>query len=212
VDLLGRAATNLDRAFTAPSHHGDRPDCSSFPRIRQALAPLRVRPFGRLLTSYTVNSIGDSVGIVALAVLVYAETKDPLATTALFLTAEFLPAFIAPAVTARVDQLALRRVLPLIYVIEAVLFGLMAFVATEFALILILVLTFLDGIFMLTARGLTRSALNEVLGPEDLLREGNGLINVGFALSSVGGAALGGLLVELMGVSRRSPSTPRRSP
>jgi predicted MFS family arabinose efflux permease len=40
-----------------------------------------------------------------------------------------------------------------------------------------------------------------VLQPEGLLREGNGLLNVGFAAASVGGAALGGLLVDLFGVS-----------
>ncbi len=171
------------------------------PGIGQALAPLRVRPFGRLLTSYTVNSIGDAVGIVALAILVYAETRDPFATTALFIAAEFLPAFLAPALTARVDQLSLQRVLPVIYLVEAVLFGLMALVASEFVLVLVIVLTFADGVFMLTARGLTRGALNDVLEPEGLLRQGNGLINIGFAVSSVGGAALGGLLVELLGVS-----------
>lgn len=133
--------------------------------------------------------------------LVYAETKDPLATAALFLVAEFLPAFLAPALTARVDQLSLRRVLPAIYLAEAALFGLLALVATEFLLPSVLVLTFLDGILMLTARGLTRGAVNAVLSPHRLLREGNGLINVGFAVSSVGGAALGGLMVELLGVS-----------
>ncbi len=126
-------------------------------------------PFGRLLTSYTVNSIGDAVGIVALAVLVYAETKDPLATTALFIAAEFLPAFLAPAVTARVDQLSLRRVLPAIYLLEAVLFGLLALIAQSFLLPAVLLITFIDGVFMLTARGLTRGALNEVLTPKKLL-------------------------------------------
>ena len=61
--------------------------------------------FGRLLFSYTTNSIGDYVGLVALAVLVYGETQDPLATTALFIAAQFLPAFVAPVLTAKVDQL-----------------------------------------------------------------------------------------------------------
>ena len=56
--------------------------------------------FGRLLFSYTTNSIGDYVGLVALAVLVYRETEDPLATTALFVSAQFLPAFFAPMLTA----------------------------------------------------------------------------------------------------------------
>lgn len=174
---------------------------SSVRPIRQALAPLRVRPFGRLLISYTVNSVGDVAGIVALALLVYEETKDPLATTALFIAAEFLPAFLAPALTARIDQLSLRRVLPCIYLLEAALFGILALVATSFLLPLVLLLTFVDGIFMLTARGLTRSGLNDVLAPRGLLREGNALINVGFATSSVCGAALGGVLVELLGVS-----------
>ena len=60
---------------------------------------------------------------------------------------------------------------------------------------------------MLTARGLSRGAVNEVLQPPGLLREGNGLLNLGFAAASVGGAALGGLLVEafsgLDGAARR---------
>jgi predicted MFS family arabinose efflux permease len=43
--------------------------------------------------------------------------------------------------------------------------------------------------------------VNGVLGPPRLLREGNGLLNVGFAISSVGGAALGGLLVDTYGAS-----------
>ena len=70
------------------------------PAIRANLAPLRVPAFGRLLFSYTTNSIGDYVGLVALAVLVYHETEDPLATTALFIAAQFLPAFVAPVLTA----------------------------------------------------------------------------------------------------------------
>src|SRR5919108_2266681 len=93
------------------------------PPIRANLAPLRVPAFGRLLFSYTTNSIGDYVGLVALAVLVYGETEDPLATTALFIAAQFLPAFFAPALTAKVDQQPLRRALPAIYAAEAVVFG-----------------------------------------------------------------------------------------
>ena len=43
--------------------------------VRGRLAPLAVRPFNRLLSSYTLNELGDSVGIVALAVLVYDRTQ-----------------------------------------------------------------------------------------------------------------------------------------
>ena len=156
--------------------------------------------FGRLLFSYTTNSIGDYVGLVALAVLVYRETSDPLATTALFMAAQFLPAFLAPMLTARTDQQSLRVVLPAIYAAEAVVFVLLALFAATFSLVAVLVLALVDGILMLTARGLSRGAVNAVLQPRGLLREGNGLLNVGFAAASVGGAALGGLLVKAFGV------------
>jgi MFS family permease len=159
-----------------------------------------VPAFGRLLFSYTTNSIGDYVGLVALAVLVYGETGDPLATTALFIAAQFLPAFLAPMLTARVDQQSLRRVLPSIYATEAVVFALLAVLAGSFSLAPVLALALLDGVLMLTARGLSRGAVNGVLRPKGLLREGNGLLNVGFAAASVGGAALGGLLVDLFGI------------
>lgn len=141
------------------------------------------------------------MGLVALAVLVYAETKDPLATTALFIAAEFLPAFVAPILTARTDQLALRKALPALYTGEAVAFGLLALLADSFALAPVLALALVDGVLMLTARGLSRGAVNTVLQPHDQLREGNGLLNVGFAVASVGGAALGGLLVSVAGVA-----------
>ena len=156
--------------------------------------------FGRLLFSYTTNSIGDYVGLVALALLVYGETEDPLATTALFIAAQFLPAFVAPMLTAKVDQRPLRRVLPAIYAAEAVVFAVLALLAGSFSLAPVLALALVDGALMLTARGLSRGAVNEVLQPAGLLREGNGLLNLGFAAASVGGAALGGLLVDAFGI------------
>jgi MFS family permease len=159
-----------------------------------------VPAFGRLAFSYTTNSIGDYVGLVALAVLVFRETRDPLATTALFIAAQFLPAFIAPAVTARIDQLQLRKSLPSIYAGEAVVFALLALLAGSFSLPAVLALALLDGVLMLTARGLSRGAVNAVLQPVRLLREGNGLLNIGFAVASVGGSALGGALVSIFGV------------
>lgn len=165
------------------------------------LAPIRVRPFGRLLASYSINDLGDAVGALALAVLVYDHTDSALATTALFVCMRFLPALLAPALTARLDQLDSRRILPLIYVVEAIAFGVLVILAENFALILVLAVALVDGTLALTARGLTRGAIARVLTPRDLLREGNGLVNVGFAVASVGGAAVGGLLVESAGVA-----------
>ena len=87
-----------------------------------------------------------------------------------------------------------------LYVGEAVCFGLLALLASSFSLPLVLALALIDGILMLTARGLSRGAVNAVLRPAGELRAGNGLLNIGFAISSVGGAALGGLLVDQLGV------------
>ena len=203
-DTANRNRHQLARHLAADgaSRALDRPPVNAAPPIRTQLAPLRVPAFGRLLFSYTTNSIGDYVGLVALAVLVYGETRDPLATTALFIAAQFLPAFIAPALTAHVDQLALRRVLPTIYVGEALVFALLALLADEFlARRRCSLLALVDGVLMLTARGLSRGAVNAILQPVGVLREGNGLLNIGFAIASVGGSALGGLLVAWFSVA-----------
>jgi Major Facilitator Superfamily len=132
---------------------------------------------------------------------VYGETKDPLATSGLFLAAQFLPAFGAPALTAKIDQTPLRRTLTGLYLAEALLFVGLALLAEHFALWAVLLLTFIDGALMLTARGLTRGAVSAILQPTGALRQGNGLLNLGFAIASVLGAALGGVLVDRLGVT-----------
>jgi MFS family permease len=171
-------------------------------RVRGRLAPLGVRPFSRLLSSYTLNELGDSVGIVALAILVFDRTGDVAATSAFFIVGKFLPALLAPALTARLDQVSLRRTLPGIYFVEALVFAALAMIADgNFVLALVLALALVDGSLAVTARGLTRGAVGTVLEPAGLLKEGNALMNIGFALSSVGGSALAGLLVAQFGLS-----------
>ena len=170
--------------------------------MRGRLAPLAIRPFGRLLSSYTLNELGDSVGLVALAVLVYDRTQDVAATTAFFFAAKFLPALLAPLLTARVDQVAVRRSLPALYVLEALAFAALALIAHgDFLLVPVLVLGLVDGTLALTGRGLTRGAVATILQPAELLKEGNALLNVGFALSAVFGTALGGLLIAELGLA-----------
>jgi hypothetical protein len=170
--------------------------------VRGRFAPLAVRPFSRLLASYTVNELGDAVGIVALAVLVYDRTEAVAPTAAFFIAAKFLPALIAPALTARIDQLALRRSLPGVYVLEAGVFAALALVASgDFILPLVLALGLLDGALAITGRSLTRGAVATILQPAALLKEGNALMNIGFAIASVGGAALAGLLIAEFGIA-----------
>ena len=128
--------------------------------MRGRFAPLAVRPFGRLLASYTVNELGDAVGIVALAVLVYNRTEAVAPTAAFFIVAKFLPALVAPALTARLDQAALRRSLPALYTVEAAVFAALALIADgNFVLPLVLALGLLAGALAITGRGLTRGAV-----------------------------------------------------
>ena len=78
----------------------------------------------------------------------------------------------------------------------------LAFVADgNYLLIVVLGLALLDGSLAITARGLTRGAVGALMQPAGLLREANGLLNVGFAAAAVGGAALAGLMVTEFSLS-----------
>ena len=170
--------------------------------MRGRLEPLSRPPFGRLFGSYTLNELGDSAGLVAMALLVYEESGDAAATGAFFVAARFIPAFVAPALTARLDQLDLGRTLGGLYVIEALVFAVLAFTADgRYLLVVVLGLSLLDGTLAITARGLTRGAVGSLMQPAGLLREANGLLNVGFAAAAVGGAALAGLMVAEFSLS-----------
>jgi MFS family permease len=166
-----------------------------------ALAPLRLSGFRKLAAAYAINDVGDMVGAVALAILVFDRTGDALATTALFVSARFVPALLAPALTARIDNLATGRTLAALHALEAVFFLLLAMLATSsFSLAPILALALADGILALTARSLMRGSVAGITEPAGLLREGNAIFNVIFAASTAAGPALAGLLIAWQGV------------
>lgn len=160
---------------------------------------LAVPGFQRLAFSYSVNELGDNLGAVALALLVLDETDSVVAVAAVLLAAKVLPAFLAPALTARLDRTAVRRSLPALYCAEALVFAILALVAGAFWLPAVLGLALIDGTLALTGRGLSRAAAAAVLQPAGLLRQGNSILNVSFAVTSAGGPALGGLITALGG-------------
>ena len=90
--------------------------------MRKSLRPLRLPGFRQLATAYTVNELGNWIGEIALAVLVYNETGSPLATAALFMGMVFAPSLIGQGVIARLEVMGTRRVLPALYLGEAVAF------------------------------------------------------------------------------------------
>jgi MFS family permease len=163
---------------------------------------MRVAGFPRLAVSYSVNELGDNLGVVALAILVLDGTDSALATAGLFICARFLPALAAPWLTARLDRQAVNRSLPLLYALEAIAFaGLALIAAGTFALAAVLVLAFVDGTLALTGRGISRAAVATLLLPHGTLREGNALLNAAFAITSAAGPAAAGVLVATAGAS-----------
>ncbi len=156
---------------------------------------LRLPAYRRLLAAYALNELAWSVGTLALAVLVYRRTGSVVGSSAFFLCSQFLPALISPAVVARLDQRAPRRVLPALYALEGCLFLLLAFAASRFSLLPVLILALADGVVAVTARALSRAATVEVLTPAGLLREGNALTNAAFSICFMAGPALGGVVV-----------------
>jgi predicted MFS family arabinose efflux permease len=155
---------------------------------------LRCEGFPRLLGAYAVNELGDSFGLLALAVLVYDRTGDPLATTALFLVSKFLPALVAPLATARLDRVRIARAGPWIYLAEAVVFAILALLGEQLALGVVLGLALLDGTLALTGRSLVRAATASVLIERDALRAGNSVMNLVFAVAATAGPAAAGLV------------------
>jgi hypothetical protein len=147
------------------------------------------------LAAYTLNDLAWSVGSLALALLVYRRTGSAIGAMAYFLCSQFVPALVAPFAVARIDQRATRIVLPALYATEAVAFLALAWVASNFSLVPILVLTIADGIVALTARPIARAATVAVTAPAGLLREANALTNAAFSICFMGGPALGALVV-----------------
>lgn len=164
------------------------------------LDPLRRRVFRRLAATYTVNELGDWMGIVALSVLVFEQTDSAFATTGLFLGTRFLPALLAPILVTRGERPPPRFALPVIYCGEAAAFGGLALLAGDFSLPAVIALATIDGALALTARALTRTVVAVQLERSGELRAGNALLNIAFTGGSALGPALAGILVAAAGV------------
>lgn len=162
-------------------------------------AVLSATTFRRLLAAYGLNELTWSFGTISLAVLVYQRTGSALGSAAFFLCSQFGPALASPLFVARLAGVNYRRVLPVLYGLEAALFGLLAWLAMNFSLVPILAVTLVDGIVALSARAVARTATVDVLRPGKLLPEGNAVINVVFSVCFMAGPAIGGLVVAAGG-------------
>jgi MFS family permease len=168
--------------------------------MRRSLSPLRLRGFPQLASAYTINELGNWVGEIALAVLVFDQTGSPLATTALFLGMQFAPSLIGQGVIARLEVTGTRVALPALYLGEAAAFVALAATVDNFSLAIVIALAVVDGTLAIAARAFTRASAAAVLSPSGRLREGNAIINVGFTAAGAAGPAIAGVVVAALGV------------
>ncbi len=164
-----------------------------------ALAPLRLPGFRRLALAYNVNELGNWLGEIALAVLVFDQTGNALATAALFVGMQFVPAVFAQGLVARIEVTGSKIGLPLVYAGEGATFLALAAMADDFLLPVVIALAAVDGTLALAGRSFTRAAVAAVLAPSGQLREGNAIINVGFTAAGALGPLLAGLVVAGIG-------------
>ncbi|MEA2430117.1 MAG: hypothetical protein QOI19_590 [Thermoleophilaceae bacterium] len=164
-----------------------------------ALKTLRIPAFRRLAVAYTINRFGDTLGLIALAGVVYAKTGSAAATTALFMAMEFLPSLAAPAVAARLDRIAVAPTLAAVFGVEAVCFGVLATLTHHFSLVAFLAIVAFDGVLAIAGRAICRGAAAQVLDTTDQLRDGNAVINLLYSPAFALGAFAGGATVATVG-------------
>jgi predicted MFS family arabinose efflux permease len=165
--------------------------------VRQVL---KISVYRRLLVAYTLNELALGVGSLALSFLVYHRTGSAIAAMGFFLCSLVVPALIAPSLVARLDRRPSRQVLAALYLLEAVAYAALAWVADRFELAPVLVIALVDGTIALTARALARTASVGVLNPVGLLAQGNAVMNAAFSICFMIGPAIAGLIVVGPGV------------
>jgi len=182
-------------------------------------SPLRSPRLRRILASYTVNRLGTWIGTVALMLAVFDHTHSAVGVAALLLAWQALPAFVVPALVARVEASRRRSELSGLYFFEAVATASLAFLLWHFWLPAVLLFAALDGTAALAATSLLRSELartardqvqaqsERTMGSDESLedeaqeaeRKANAALNVAFSVTFVTGPVLGGVLVAAAG-------------
>ena len=153
--------------------------------------------FAPLAVTYGLSEVVDWLTTVALAVLVFDATHNAIATTLLFVFSKFVPAFGAPAVTARIDGIAPRRTLPALYALQSAAFaGMAAAGASPAGLV---PLATMAGAAALVSRAIVRASVASALPDPDELRKGNSVLNVIFSSVFAIGPAVAGAAVAVAG-------------
>lgn len=181
--------------------------------------PLRSPRLRRIIAAYTINRLGTWFGLVALSIAVFDHTHSAVAVAALLISGQVLPAFVVPALVARVEASARRSELSALYLFEAVTTAALAVLLWHFWLPAILLLAALDGTAALAASALLRAAAaraareqvaagnGSAMRPgEDLQdaaraaeRKANAVLNIAFSGTLVLGPGIAGVVVAAAG-------------
>jgi MFS family permease len=182
-------------------------------------SPLRSRQLRRILVAYTINRLGSWVGLVALSLAVFDHTHSPLAVAALLFAWQAVPAFLVPALVARVEASSRRSELSGLYFFEALSTVALVIFLSHFWLPAVLLLAALDGTAALTANALLRAAVaraasdhvaelpegaagahqNRETDVQEAERKANAALNVAFSVAFVAGPVIGGGVVAAAG-------------
>jgi predicted MFS family arabinose efflux permease len=172
----------------------------------------------RILAAYTVNRLGTWFGYVALSVAVFDNTHSAISVAALLVAGQALPAFVAPALAARIEASPRRGELSALYLFEGAITALIAILLWHFWLPAILLLAALDGTAALAASALlraetARAARMQAQEDWDSNRDGQDLeafslaaerqananINIAFSATFMFGPAIAGVVVAAAG-------------
>jgi MFS family permease len=123
------------------------------------LSPLQSPRLRRIIAAYTINRLGNWVGYVALSLAVFDHTHSALAVAAVLVAAQALPAFLVPAVVARIESSDRRGALSWLYAFEAITTAALAVLLWHFWLPAMLLLAALDGTAGVAASALLRAEL-----------------------------------------------------
>ncbi len=184
--------------------------------VTSTLSSPRLR---RIIVAYTVNRLGSWIGLVALSLAVFDHTHSALAVAALLFAWQALPAFLVPAVVARVEASARGSELSALYFFEAAATAALAVLLWHFSLPAVLLLAALDGTAALAASALLRAEVARVAraqvaeqpagtagadaraedAAQEAERRATAALNVAFSLAFVGGPVLGGLVTAAAG-------------
>jgi MFS family permease len=178
---------------------------------------LRSHRLRRIIGAYTVNRLGTWFGFVALSVAVFDHTHSALAVAALLISGQALPAFVAPALAARVEASRRHGVLSGLYLFEGVVTALLAVLLWHFWLPAILLLAALDGTAALAASALLRTETAREAREQARVdwdaergkdleaftqaaeRQANATLNIAFSATFMLGPAIAGVLVAAAG-------------